>query len=386
MSSDLEEDFGDEEAAPRAASAPHAPVPVTLTLPPEAEGLRADRALAEALALAAPELGLSRSRLQALAEQGFVERLAPAGPGGKLTELSRKVKAGEVWRVAPPAPAPARPEPEAIPLEILHEDSAIVVVNKPVGMAVHPAPGHMSGTLVNALLHHCGASLSGIGGEIRPGIVHRIDKDTSGLLVVAKTDSAHQALAARFAAHDLERVYEAVCWGAPSSASGRIRGLDGVSFETGGVLRFESFIGRHPADRKRMAVVKEGAGRRAVTRIRLVDKFVPNSPHGPQDGLIFASHVQCKLETGRTHQIRVHMAHLGHPLIGDPVYGRARPIPENAPESLRRAMEALGGQALHAARLGFPHPETGAMLTFRAPPPRPFTELLAQLRAFMEKT
>lgn len=356
-----------------------------MTLPPEAEGLRADRALAEALALAAPELGLSRSRLQALAAQGFVERLS-GGTGGKLTELSRKVKAGEIWRIAPPAPAAARPEPQDIPLNVLYEDSAIIVVDKPVGMAVHPAPGTPDGTLVNALLHHCGASLSGIGGEIRPGIVHRIDKDTSGVLVAAKTDSAHQALAARFAAHDLERLYEAVCWGAPSSAGGRIRGLDGVSFEAGGVLRIETLLGRHPADRKRMAVVKDGAGRRAVTRIRLLEKFSPSSTGGNSGEVAFASFVQCKLETGRTHQIRVHMTHLGHPLLGDPVYGRSRPIPENAPQSLREAIESLPGQALHAGRLSFPHPETGAMLTFCAPPPPPFLRLLAALRGFMEKS
>ncbi len=360
-----------------------------MTLPPEAEGLRADRALAEALAQAAPDLALSRSRLQALAAQGAVERLTPAGPGGsgaKLTELSRKVKAGEIWRVSPPAPAPARPQPQEIPLSILYEDASIVVVDKPVGMAVHPAPGTPDGTLVNALLHHCGASLSGIGGEIRPGIVHRIDKDTSGVLVVAKTDAAHQALAARFAAHDLERIYDAVCWGAPSSASGRIRGLDGVSFETGGVLRLETLLGRHPADRKRMAVVKPetgGAARRAVTRIRIQERFSPPDEEGD---MVFASLVRCRLETGRTHQIRAHMAHLGNPLIGDPVYGRARPIPEGAPESLRAAIAGLGGQALHAGRLGFPHPETGAMLTFCAPPPPAFGALLTALRGFMEKS
>ncbi len=360
-----------------------------MTLPPGAEGLRADRALAEALAQAAPDLALSRSRLQALAAQGAVERLDPAGSAGsgaKLTELSRKVKAGEVWRVSPPAPVPARPQPEAIPLEILYEDAQIVVVNKPVGMAVHPAPGTPSGTLVNALLHHCGASLSGIGGEIRPGIVHRIDKDTSGVLVVAKTDAAHQALAARFAAHDLERVYEAVCWGSPSSASGRIRGLDGVSFETGDVLRLETLLGRHPADRKRMAVVKpesSGAARRAVTRVRVQERFALGEEEGD---LAFASLLRCKLETGRTHQIRVHMAYLGHPLIGDPVYGRARPIPEGAPESLRASIAGLEGQALHAGRLSFPHPENGAMLTFCAPPPPAFARLLEDLRGFMKKS
>ena len=353
---------------------------MTLMLPPEAEGLRADKALADALAQAAPGLALSRSRLQALAAEGAVTRLEPAGAAGTLADLSRKVKAGEVWRVAPPAPAAARPQPEDLPLEALYEDSQIIVVNKPIGMAVHPASGSERGTLVNALLHHCGESLSGIGGEIRPGIVHRIDKDTSGILVVAKTDAAHQALAARFAAHDLERVYDAICWGAPSSASGRLRGLGGVSFETGGVLRIEAPIDRHPTDRKRMAVAKSG-GKRAVTRIRLVERFEDED----SEGTPLAAYAQCRLETGRTHQIREHMTHLGHPLIGDQVYGRSRPLPAGAPESLKAAIAAMPGQALHAGKLSFPHPETGRLLTFRAPPPPAFTALLAALRGFMEK-
>jgi 23S rRNA pseudouridine1911/1915/1917 synthase len=231
-------------------------------------------------------------------------------------------------------------------------------------MVVHPAPGAERGTLVAALLHHCGASLSGIGGVARPGIVHRIDKDTSGLLVVAKTDAAHAGLAAQFAAHDLERSYLAVVWGVPDRADPRLAGQPAVSFEDGGWVRVEAAIARHRTDRKRMAVV--AGGRRAVTRFRVEARFGPaERPH--------TSLLRCRLETGRTHQIRVHLTHLGHPLVGDATYGRPRASPP--------AAAAFPRQALHAATLGFVHPVTGASLRFESPAPPDLAQLMAALRA-----
>ncbi|RMF34211.1 MAG: RluA family pseudouridine synthase, partial [Alphaproteobacteria bacterium] len=266
---------------------------------PEGCAPRLDKALAGAVP---PEAGLSRSRLRALIEGGAVRR---AG-AGTVREPGGKVKPGEVYEIAVPEPAPAEPEAQDIPLAVVHEDDHIVVVDKPAGMVVHPAPGAESGTLVNALLHRCGGGLAGIGGARRPGIVHRIDKDTSGLLVVAKTDAAHAGLSAQFAAHDIERVYLAVVRGHPGPGDPRLAGLAGVMREEGG-LRIETGIGRHRSDRKRMAVLP--GGRRAVTHLRLRERL---------EG---AALIECRLETGRTHQIRVHLAHIGHPLIGDPVYG-----------------------------------------------------------------
>jgi 23S rRNA pseudouridine1911/1915/1917 synthase len=224
--------------------------------------------------------------------------------------VGARVAGGERLVLRLPEAAPARDLAEAIPLDVRHEDDEIVVVMKPAGMVVHPAPGAPAGTLVNALLHHCGDRIAGVGGARRPGIVHRLDKDTSGLLVVAKTDRAHAGLSAAFKAHAIERLYLALAWGAPDPAEPRLAGLPGVGFEPGGVLRIEGAIGRHPSDRKRMAVVARG--RHAVTRVALRERLRP------------ASLVECRLETGRTHQIRVHMAHVGHPLVGDPVYGRRR--------------------------------------------------------------
>ena len=239
-------------------------------------------------------------------------------------------------------------------------------------MVVHPAPGAPSGTLVNALLHHCGASLSGIGGALRPGIVHRIDKLTSGLLVVAKSDAAHAGLSALFAAHDIERRYLALAWSAPSRADPRLAGIAGVSFEPGGWVRIEAAIARHPNDRKRMAVASHG--RHAVTRLRATETFGP--PEKP-----FASLLECRLETGRTHQIRVHATYAGHALIGDPVYGRPRALSEKlvAP-AVSAALHAFPRQALHAATLGFCHPVTGESLSFEAPLPQDMRDIVAILR------
>ncbi|MEL6235653.1 MAG: RluA family pseudouridine synthase [Pseudomonadota bacterium] len=323
-----------------------------LTLP-DGCGARLDKALAAA---APEELALSRSRLQALIEAGAVR-----GPSGAVvTEPGAKVKPGQIWTLGLPEPEPAAPVAEAIPLDIVHEDADLIVVNKPAGMVVHPAPGAPSGTLVNALLAHCGDGLSGIGGTVRPGIVHRIDKDTSGLLVVAKTDRAHQGLAARFAAHDIERSYVAVCHGVPGPGDPRLMGLPGVSAAPPW-LTLKAPIARHPADRKRMAV--RAGGRHAVTHFRVAEAFARTA------------RLECRLETGRTHQIRVHLAHLGHPLIGDPVYGRGR-----GEAGLPEAARGLAHQALHAAELGFVHPRTGQMMRFEAPLPETLLHLLVTLR------
>ncbi len=321
-----------------------------MTLGPE-PGERLDKALAAAV----PEaLALSRSRLQALILEGAVA----AGDGTALADPRLRLAPGTEVVVTLPEPAPIAAEPEAIPLEIVFEDAHLVVIDKPVGLVVHPAPGAPSGTLVNALLHHAGGSLSGIGGRLRPGIVHRIDKDTSGLLVVAKSDIAHRSLAEQFAEHAIERRYLALVHGVPDPAEPRLAGLAGIAWEPGGVLRITGNIGRHPGDRKRMAVLS-AAGKPAVTRARVLERFPT------------AAFVECRLETGRTHQIRVHMAFAGHPLVGDAVYGR------------RKAEGALAGfprQALHAASLGFRHPATGAAVRFESGLPADMEALLAALR------
>jgi len=313
--------------------------------------------LDKALAAAAPEW--SRSRLGALVAAGAVRRAS----GEAVADPGIKVKPGETFVLTPPAPVAALPAPEAIALTVAHEDAHLIVVDKPAGMVVHPAPGAATGTLVAALLHRCGAGLSGIGGVARPGIVHRIDKDTSGLLVAAKTDAAHAGLSAQFAAHSVERSYRAVLWGAPDRADPRLAGHAAVAFEPGGWLRIDAPLGRHRSDRKKMAVV--AGGRRAVTRLRVEERFGP----APRPAAALAT---CRLETGRTHQIRVHLAHLGHALVGDPVYGRPRPAPACAATFPR--------QALHAATLGFLHPVTGEALRFESPLPEDFARLLADLR------
>ncbi|MBK0397927.1 RluA family pseudouridine synthase [Limibaculum sp. M0105] len=334
-----------------------------LTIPDDADGLRLDKALAEA---AAGIAGLSRSRLADAIAAGRVTDPS----GATVTAPRAKVKAGAIYRVTLPEPAPARPEPEDIPLVVVHEDADLIVIDKPAGMVVHPAPGAERGTLVNALLAHCGGSLAGIGGERRPGIVHRIDKDTSGLLVAAKTEAAMAGLAALFATHDIEREYRAILWGMPDRAEPRLAGLPGVSFEDGWI-RVEAALARHPVDRKRMAVARSG-GRHAVTRLRLDEGF--GAPP-------FASLATFRLETGRTHQIRVHAAHIGHPLVGDPVYGRPRRLsPDRVDEGTRAALAAFPRQALHATRLGFQHPVTGAYLDFESPIPSDMNTLLCLLR------
>jgi 23S rRNA pseudouridine1911/1915/1917 synthase len=308
---------------------------------------------------------LSRSRLARLIAEGRVRR------GGEvLADPKAKVAEGDRIEIALPEATPSETVAEAIPLAVVYEDDALIVVDKPAGMVVHPAPGSGAGTLVNALLHHCGDSLSGIGGERRPGIVHRIDKDTSGLLVVAKTDRAHHALARQFEAHTAERRYLALCHGVPSEADPRLHGVRGVSFEPGGVLKVTSGLGRHRTDRQRQAVTFTG-GRHAVTRVRVLDSF--GTP-------LAAALVECRLETGRTHQIRVHMAHAGHGLIGDPLYGGRRRLSARAlGEQAAAAAAAFPRQALHAATLGFAHPVTGAAMAFEAPLPPDMAALLAVL-------
>ncbi len=336
-----------------------AETPLVLTIAPGMAG-RLDKALAE---LVPEEAALSRSRLARMIEEGAVSR-----DGLPVTDGKTKVAEGQVYTLHLAPAAEVETLPEDIPLEILYEDADLIVLNKPAGMVVHPAPGSPSGTLVNALLHHCGSSLAGVGGERRPGIVHRIDKDTTGLLVVAKSDRAHHGLARQFADHSVSRRYLAVVHGLPSAADPRLRGLRGVSFEAGGILRIATHLARHRTDRQRQAVVWE-EGRHAVTRARPVEDF---------NGA--AALVECWLETGRTHQIRVHMAYVGHGLVGDQTYGgKARLSPRLLGEAADLG-NAFPRQALHAATLGFDHPVTGERLEFDAPLPQDLADLLATLR------
>jgi 23S rRNA pseudouridine1911/1915/1917 synthase len=311
-----------------------------VTVDESTSGERLDRALAAALP------SLTRSRVKALIES----RRVALADGRTIEEPSRKVKTGECFIVDVPEPEPAEPRPQAIDLDILYEDSDLLVLNKPAGLVVHPAPGNPDGTLVNALLAHCGDSLSGIGGVRRPGIVHRLDKDTSGVMVVAKNDASHQALAKLFAAHDLTRIYKALVWGGPKAQKGTI----------------EAAIGRHPVDRKRMTV-RRSSGRPALTEYWLEQRFGP--PLAPVASLLGA-----KLGTGRTHQVRVHLAHLGCPVVGDPVYGR-KSRNASQPASLR----GFGRQALHAAVLEFRHPRTGKEMRFATQLPQDFSRLVAEL-------
>ncbi|MGD9829974.1 MAG: RluA family pseudouridine synthase [Hyphomicrobiaceae bacterium] len=316
-------------------------------------GQRLDRFLAGALA------DLSRSRLAELARTGCVLRA-----GEKIVDPSVRVKQGECYDVHVPPAAPAVPIGEDIPLTIVYEDDQLVVVDKPAGLVVHPAAGHAVGTLVNALIAHCGASLSGIGGVRRPGIVHRLDKDTSGLLVVAKTDAAHQGLSEQFKSHGrdgrLERVYLALVWGAPPRHKGTI----------------DAPLGRKPADRTRMAVGRGAGLREAVTHYEVLEAFPAGS-----GAAALVTLVACRLETGRTHQIRVHMAHIGHPLLGDAVYGSGFATRvSKLPAAARAALEALGRQALHATRLGFEHPTSGRALDFESPLPQDMACVVTALR------
>jgi 23S rRNA pseudouridine1911/1915/1917 synthase len=312
----------------------------TVALSPEEAGGRVDKALAARL----PEL--SRARIQALLADGRIRHA-----GRPVTDASARAEAGD-YEIEIPAAQPAEPQAQDIPLVVLYEDAQLIVIDKPPGLAMHPAPGSPNGTLVNALLHHCGASLSGIGGVARPGIVHRIDKDTSGVIVAAKTDLAHQALSALFAAHDIDRLYVALTRGAPRPARGTIEGA----------------IARSTHDRKKMALVKSG-GRHAVTHYTVERIF------GPADKPS-AARVACRLETGRTHQIRVHLASKGAPCLGDAVYGSGTPT-----EPVRRAIAEAGlrRQALHAAVLGFRHPTTGETLRFESPLPPDMAQLEALL-------
>jgi len=339
--------------------------PLELTVTGAQAGLRLDKALA---LLAADIPGLSRSRIAQLIAEGMVT----GETGETVTEARRKVKPGEVYLIEIPPPRPIAPEPEAIVLQVVYEDAELIVIDKPAGMVVHPAPGAETGTLVNALLHHCGASLGGIGGALRPGIVHRIDKDTSGLLVVAKSEAAHAGLAALFAAHEVERQYLALALGAPDRADPRLAGLAGVGFEPGGWVQIDAPIARHPTDRKRMAVV--AGGRRAITRLRAAERF-------GGEGKPVASLLECRLETGRTHQIRVHCTYIGHGLVGDPVYGKARRLPEDRLNAdSYDALLKFHRQALHAATLGFLHPVTGKTMRFEAPLPPDMCHLITVLR------
>ncbi|MER5172277.1 RluA family pseudouridine synthase [Thioclava kandeliae] len=321
---------------------------------------RLDKALS---ALVPEEENLSRSRLAKLIADGAVTR-----EGVAVTEQKTKVAAGEVYEITVEASREVETVAQKIDLEILWEDDDLIVINKPAGMVVHPAPGTPDGTLVNALLHHFGGNLSGIGGEKRPGIVHRIDKETSGLLVVAKSDAAHHGLAKQFEKHTVHRHYMAVCHGVPSAADPRLRGTKGVNFEQGGVLKITSQLARHKTDRQKQAVCFDG-GRHAVTRARTVEDL---------QGV--AALIDCWLETGRTHQIRVHMAHAGHGLIGDPVYGGRRKLPKSLGEAAIDAAADFPRQALHAATLGFVHPVTGEELEFSSPLPGDMEQLLTALR------
>ena len=282
---------------------------------------------------------LSRSRTKVLIEAGH------AAVGGRtIVDPAYRVKPGQPVRLSLPPPVDATPRAQAIPLTILYEDAHLIVIDKPAGLVVHPAPGNPDRTLVNALLAHCGESLLGIGGERRPGIVHRLDKETSGVMVAAKTEAAHHGLAAQFADHSIERAYRAVVWGVPRPASGTIEGD----------------IGRDPRNRKRMAVVTR-LGKPARTHYRTLAAYS------------VAAQVECRLETGRTHQIRVHMTSRGYPLVGDPLYGRP---PRPAKHTLPAAAIAFDRQALHAGKLGFRHPVTQEMLIFETPPPADFMSLV----------
>ena len=313
-------------------------------------GGRLDRFLAERL----PDL--SRARLQALIRGGHVLR-----DGAAIEEQGHRVRVGECYQLSLPAAEPAAPEAQALPLAICYEDEQLIVVDKPKGQAVHPSRGHASGTLVNALIAHCGVSLSGIGGIRRPGIVHRLDKDTTGLLVVAKTDRAHAGLARQFASHGADgrllRHYLALAWGEVPQQQGII----------------DAPLGRSSANRTKIAVVGAAAGRRAITHYRVLASF----PAGPRTA---ASLLKLRLETGRTHQIRVHLAHIGHPLLGDMTYGAgfkasARTLSSEAQAALR----TLARQALHAAELACVHPVTGKRLRFNSPLPADMDRLIAAL-------
>lgn len=312
----------------------------TLTAAPDEDRPRLDKFLA----LHCPDL--SRTRIKALIEQGQVR-----ADGATISDPSARVKPGQIFAILIPDATPAVPIAQAIPLSVAYEDSHLLVIDKPAGLVVHPAAGNPDATLVNALLAHCGDGLSGIGGVRRPGIVHRIDKDTSGLMVIAKTDAAHQHLARQFAVHSLERAYQAVVWGVPRPREGEIAGS----------------IGRSPVHRKKMAVVTRG-GKAALTRYKVLKVLAGGA----------ASLVECRLETGRTHQIRVHLTSIGHPLVGDSVYGR-KPRLDSLPASSRETLLSFSRQALHAFLIGFVHPVSGERVHLSSPLPNDISALITSL-------
>ena len=319
---------------------------MTLTADTKHAGTRLDRWLADTLA----RDDLSRSRLKALIQQGSLRR-----NGRVLIDPSAKVTAGADYSLTLQDATPALPQPEMLPLDILYEDEDLIAVNKAAGMVVHPAPGAEAGTLVNALLYHCGASLTGIGGVARPGIVHRLDKDTSGVMIAAKTARAHARLTEMFAAHDLDRRYKALIWGLPANRADTI----------------DAALARHPVDRKRQAV--QARGRHAVTHYKTLRDLPP-----------FGCLIECQLETGRTHQIRVHMAHIGHGVMGDPLYGkprRAGQMPDTLSRDALSALRSFPRQALHAASLSFAHPISGLQIDLTSPLPSDMAALLTRIEA-----
>ncbi len=327
-----------------------------LTATAKDENQRLDRFLATHVE------GLSRSRLKALIKEGQV-----SFKGAKLVEPNHRVKSGQKFELILPDLEEALPQPENIPLDVVYEDEHLIVIDKPAGMVVHPAAGNRDGTLVNALLYHCGDSLSGIGGVARPGIVHRLDKDTSGLLVVAKNDQAHRGLSEQFADHGrtgpLERAYLALVWGAPT----RINGTVDVP------------LARSRRNRLKIAVVpqkqfEDGRGKFAMTHYELLEQYFDT------DGMVRVGLMRCHLETGRTHQIRVHLAHIHHPLLGDDTYGAGyKASARNLPVKAQMALEQLNRQALHASELGFEHPVTGKVLHFKSPLPADLQHLIDEL-------
>ncbi|MBT4019328.1 MAG: RluA family pseudouridine synthase [Alphaproteobacteria bacterium] len=318
------------------------PTSISLSLPAvdaEREGTRLDKYIASTL----PEI--SRMRIKGLIQEGQVR-----ADDKVITNISWKVKTGQVFDLIVPQAIEPIPQGQDIPLNVVYEDDYLIVIDKPAGMVVHPAVGNDDGTLVNALIHHCGDSLSGINGVKRPGIVHRIDKDTSGLMVVAKTDLAHAGLAEQFADHSLERAYLAIVRGRPYPAEGTI----------------DEAVGRSPRNRQKMAVVGTG-GKHAVTHFKLIQRLGDA-----------ATLVECRLETGRTHQIRVHMTHIHHPLIGDPVYGRTAKT-KNLDPQVREAIKLFTRQALHAYVIGFKHPVTDEQIRFESPIPEDMAALIRAL-------
>ncbi len=345
-------DGAEGEAPPPARAALIAPSgPQTFDVGAANAGERLDRFLGHAAA--ERRVALSRTRIRSLIEAGEV-----SVDGATALDPATRLSAGAEIRFVSPPPEDAPLRGENLPLNVVFEDEHLIVIEKPAGLVVHPAPGHAEGTLVNALINHCGDSLSGVGGVRRPGVVHRLDKDTSGLLVVAKTDAAHRGLADLFADHgrtgSLVREYLALVWGGFDLTAGKV----------------DAAIGRHPQHREKMAVVRDDRGRRAVTHWRVEEAFGS------------ASLIACRLETGRTHQIRVHMASIGHPIIGDSVYGAGfKTKAAQLSEEARSALAALGRQALHAATLGFEHPITGEPFRFESPPPPDVSRLVDALRA-----